>query len=163
MTRHATLRRYALLCLMGLLIWGVTGAEAAVPFRNCARSVLPTAHSAPHSPYPGLGTFYPTPYMTVRGDWPTGDGYSPLGSFGDQTLSLYGPISPLRATAAPVVTYARGYDGRPVVLEGTSFSTPNLAGATPIVYPTQATYYYGFRQTVDPPWWPSAINWIDQN
>ena len=38
-----------------------------------------------------------------------------------------------------------------------------LPGNSPVVYPTQATYYYGFRQTQNPPWWPKAINWIDQN
>ncbi|MBV8384294.1 MAG: hypothetical protein JOZ63_16925 [Planctomycetaceae bacterium] len=164
MTRHATSRDRTLLCLMGLVTWGATWAEAGVPLGNRrARPVVPTADSAPPGPYPGLGTYYPTPYMTILGDWPTGDGYTPLNSFGDATLSLYGPISALRATAAPVVTYARGYDGRPVAVPGTSFSTPNLPGATPVVYPTQATNYYGFRHTVDPPWWPNGINWIDQN
>ena len=125
--------------------------------------MIPTAVPAEHGPYPMLGTFYPTPTMFVRGNFPTGGGYSPLNSFGSQTLVIYGPLSALRATAAPVQTYARGYDGRPVILEGTSFSTPNLPGATPVVYPTQATYYYGPRESRIPPWWPNAINWIDQN
>src|SRR5271166_5716528 len=59
-----------------------------------------------------LGTFYPTPYITVRGNDPVGGGYSPLGIYGDQTMSLYGPLSPLRMSTAPVRGYVRGYDGQ---------------------------------------------------
>jgi hypothetical protein len=110
-----------------------------------------------------LGTFYPTPYIWTRGNAPAGGGYSPLGQFGDTTMALYGPLSAFRFTSAPVLTYSRGYDGRPVVAPGTSFSTPNLPALTPVVYPTQATNYFGFRRSGAPPWWPNAINWIDQN
>jgi hypothetical protein len=101
--------------------------------------------------------------MFVRGNGTAGGGYSPLGQFGDVTMAMYGPISPLRFTSAPVTTYTRGYNGALVPAPGTSFSTPNLAGLTPVVYPTQASNYYGFRTSGEPPWWPSAINWIDQN
>ena len=73
-----------------------------------------------------LGTFQPTPYIWVGGSHPTGSGYSPLGIYGDQTLSLYGPLSPLRAATAPVLVYARGYDGQLRVIEANSFSYPNL-------------------------------------
>ncbi len=78
-------------------------------------------------------------------------------------MALYGPISPLRAQAAPVLTYTSGYDGvvRPTL--GTSFSTPLLPRVTPVVYPTRANIYGGFRHSDTPPWWPSAINYIDQN
>ena len=86
-----------------------------------------------------------------------------MGLYGESTMALYGPFSSLRSTAAPLITYSRGYDGRTVIHEGTSFSTPNLPEATPVIYPTQATYYYGFRESGDPPWWSSGINWIDQN
>src|SRR5271166_3451730 len=48
-----------------------------------------------------LGTFEPTPYIMVRGNWPSGGGYSPLETYGDQSMALYGPLSPLRAVAAP--------------------------------------------------------------
>jgi hypothetical protein len=101
--------------------------------------------------------------MFVRGNGTAGGGYSPLGEFGDATMALYGPLSGLRYSSAPVLTYSRGYNGAPVVRPGTSFSTPNLGGLTPVVYPTQATNYYGFRSSGEPPWWPSAINWMDQN
>ncbi|MFO0909443.1 MAG: hypothetical protein U0794_14005 [Isosphaeraceae bacterium] len=113
--------------------------------------------------YGSLGSFYPTPDLMVRGNAPAGGGYSPLGSFGNTTLSLYGPLSSLRMTSAPVMTYSRGYDGRTVVTPGTSFSTPNLPALTPVVYPTQGSYYYGFRQSGTPPWWANGINWLDQN
>lgn len=110
-----------------------------------------------------LGTFYPTPYMMVRGNAPIGGGYSPLDAYGDTTLSLYGPLSSLRMTSAPVVTYTRGYNGSAVVQPGTSFSAPNLPSLTPVVNPTSASYYYGFRSSGSPPWWASGMNWIDQN
>lgn len=110
-----------------------------------------------------LGSFYATPYIMVRGNAPAGGGYSPLGQYGDATMALYGPLSPLRMSSAPVLTYSRGYNGQPVVTPGTSFSAPNLPRLTPVVYPTQASSFYGFRQSGNPPWWANAINWIDQN
>jgi hypothetical protein len=121
--------------------------------------VAPTSATVPGS----LGTFTATPYIFTRGNGPAGGGYSPLGLFGDTTLSLYGPISGLRFTTAPVLTYSRGYNGQPIVGQGTSFSAPLLPALSPVVYPTQASNYIGFRQSGSPPWWPNAINWIDQN
>lgn len=110
-----------------------------------------------------LGTFASTPYIMVRGSGTTGGGFSPLGSYGDASMSLYGPLSSLRYTSAPVLTVTRGYDGRTRLSEATSFSAPNLPALTPVVYPTQATNYYGFRESGTPPWWANAINWLDQN
>jgi hypothetical protein len=98
----------------------------------------------------------------VRGSGTTGGGYSPLDIYGDQTMAIYGPLSPLRATSAPVTTYSRGYDGRTYVGQGTSFSTPNLPRLSPVIYPTQRNYFYGPRVNRTPPWWSSGINWIDQ-
>jgi hypothetical protein len=110
-----------------------------------------------------LGTFTPTPYIIVGGSNPVGTGYSPLDIYGDQTLALYGPLSPFRATTAPVVSYTRGYDGRLYKVDAASFSYPNLPALSPVIYPTDANNYYGPRVIRRPPWWPSAINWIDQN
>jgi hypothetical protein len=139
-------------------------AEAGGPIRRRPRLIETAARpSAPAVAPPMLGTFYPSPYTAVRGNFPTGGGYSPLQTFGDTTMVLYGPISSFRAVAAPVRTYARGYDGRPVVLEGTSFSTPNEPDLSAVVYPTKATYFYGPRHQSTPPWWDSGMNWIDQN
>ena len=110
-----------------------------------------------------LGTFYPTPYLTVRGDYPAGNtGYSPLGIYGSQTMALYGPMSSLRAATAPVVTYSRGYDGTVRVEEAVSTSYPNFPILSPVIYPTGANNYYAPR-SLRAPWWDSAINWIDQN
>jgi hypothetical protein len=109
-----------------------------------------------------LGTFAPTPYLMVRGNWPLGGGYSPLEVYGDQSMAVYGPLSPLRATSAPVQTYTRGYDGRIQVGEATCFSTPNLASLSPVIYPTPSNYYYGPRVNRTPPWWTTGINWIDE-
>lgn len=170
MMGKATVGMKILLGAVGLLMWGAGGAEGGWPYRRSA-VVVPTAAAAP-SPMPGgyepasspmLGTFYPSPYLFVRGNWPAGGGYSPLGVYGDQSMTVYGPLSPFRGYTAPVATYSRGYDGRPVILHGTSFSTPNEPDLTPVVYPTQGNYFYRIRETGDPPWWGSAMNWIDQN
>ncbi len=110
-----------------------------------------------------LGTFYGTPVITVQGNAPIGAGYSPLGIYGDQTLSLYGPLSPFRASTAPVLTYVRGYDGRTHLTEAISFSNPNLPAMSDVRYPTEANYYYGPRRVRVLPWGSNAINWIDQN
>jgi hypothetical protein len=83
--------------------------------------------------------------------------------YGDQTLSLYGPLSPLRVSTAPVLAYTRGYDGRIEVVETNSFSYPNLPELSPVVYPTEKNYFYGPRVPRTPRWGSSAINWIDQN
>ena len=83
--------------------------------------------------------------------------------YGDQTLSLYGPLSPLRVSTAPVLGYTRGYDGQIRLTEANSFSYPNLPDLSPVVYPTEANYYYGPRVNRTPRWGSSAINWIDQN
>lgn len=153
--------------ILGLVLVSLHDAEAGGLFRKRdrtvitpPRSVVPTARVVTPAP---LGTFTPTPYMTVRGNFPTGGGYSPNDSFGDTSMDLYGPMSALRSTAAPVATYVRGYDGRTTVQEGTAFSTPNLPTNSPVVYPTQGSYYYRPRTSEDPPWWDKGLNWIDQN
>jgi hypothetical protein len=113
-------------------------------------------------PAPTLGTFMPTPSIIVRGNDPVGGGYSPLGIYGEQTMSLYGPFSPLRPATAPVNTYTRGYSGEVRLTQGISSSYPNLPVLSPVIYPTEANNYYGPR-ILRTPWWDSAINWIDQN
>ena len=153
----------------GFLLLALLMLEVDVTFAQEYRVLRGRAPQVPvaSAPCPGpetstLGTFQPTPYMMVRGDWPTGGGYSPLDIYGDQSMTLYGPISPLRATSAPVTTYSRGYDGRIYARRGTSSSTPNLPGLSPVVYPTQGSYFYGPRVNRTPPWWSSGVNWIDQ-
>ena len=153
---------------LALVVWLAPRFDASGGERVARRRPVvsvPTAQAVPVRPRPvgTLGTFYPTPYIFVRGNGTAGGGYSPLGVFGDQTMVLYGPISALRSTAAPVMTYSRGYDGRTVVAPGTSFSTPNFPALTPVIYPTQANDYFGFRTSGNPPWWQNGINWVDQN
>ncbi len=121
-----------------------------------ARPVYPAAQPGP------LGTFMPTPSVVIRGNDPVGGGYSPLGIYGDQTMSLYGPFSPFRSATAPVTVYSRGYDGVVRPTEGVSASYPNLPVLSPVAYPTQANNYYGPR-IVEDPRSSSAINWLDQN
>jgi hypothetical protein len=163
MIGRATLPGRVLWGVVVLLAWEAMRAEAGGPVRRRGRLIETVARPSELTSYPMLGTFYPSPYTMVRGNFPAGGGYSPLDDFGDQTLVMYGPISSFRATAAPVRSYARGYDGHLVTVEGTSFSTPNQPELTPVIYPTQATYYYGPRQLRTPPWWANGINWIDQN
>lgn len=149
--------------LLGVLILVSLPAEAGFPARRRARVVAPTAYTGGGAVYPGLGTFYPDPYIIVRGNAPVGGGYTAFGRAGDATLALYGPLSPLRATAAPVVTYSRGYDGVVRANVGVGFSYPNLPELSPVVYPTRANVFDGFRESGTPPWWDAAHNWIDQN
>ncbi len=122
-------------------------------------TVAPTA-----APGGSLGNFYETPYITSRGNFPAGGGWSPFGEYGDTNLSLYGPLSSFRSISAPVQVYSRGYDGRLRVQDGTATSTPNLPSLSPIVYPTRSnTSFYGRRPQSTPPQWDDATNWIDQN
>jgi hypothetical protein len=93
-----------------------------------------------------------------------GGGYSALGMYGrEQSLSVYGPLSAFRSTSAPVTTIVRGYNGLPVVAEGTSFSNPNQPTLSPVVFPTRASNYSALRFQTTPPQWDKAIMWIDQN
>jgi hypothetical protein len=110
-----------------------------------------------------LGTFQPTPVVWIGGSYPTGPGYSPMSTYGDQTLTLYGPLSAFRVSTAPVLGYTRGYDGQLRVTEANSFSYPNLPELSPVVYPSESNYFYGPRVNKTPRWGSNAINWIDQN
>ncbi len=89
-----------------------------------------------------LGTFMPTPAVTIGGAYPVAGGYSPMGIYGDQTMALYGPFSPFRSVTAPVVVYSRGYDGVIRPAQGVASSYPNLPILSPVVYPTRANHYY---------------------
>ncbi|WP_406695369.1 hypothetical protein V5E97_30530 [Singulisphaera sp. Ch08] len=164
MSGLSSVRGRVCLAILGLFAWNATRAEAGWPYQRRERVVIATVApvAVPRSTAP-LGTFTPTPVMTVRGNFPLGGGYSPADSFGDTSMDIYGPLSSLRATTAPVLSYSRGYDGRSMLNEGTSFSTPNLPSLSPVIYPTQATDVNGPRQMKNPPWWPKATNWIDQN
>lgn len=108
-----------------------------------------------------LGTFYPTPAIVVQGNYPAGGGYSPLGTYGDTTMALYGPFSSLRTTTAPVTGYTRGYDGVVRPTEGITNTYPNLPYLSPMAYPTRANDYYAPRVRANPGQ-ESAINWLDQ-
>jgi hypothetical protein len=164
MTCHP--RRWARVLVFSFVFSQTVGATALAladhRTRRAGRTVVVTR--ARPCPAPGtLGTFQPTPYITVRGNSPLGGGYSPLDIYGDQTLSLYGPLSPLRVTTAPVLIYTRGYDGSIRITEAASFSTPNLPELSPVIYPTEANNYYAPRINRPPPRGSSVINWIDQN
>jgi hypothetical protein len=132
-------------------------------FRTFGRQVVATRARPVYAQSATLGTFMPTPYMVVRSNNPLGGGYSPLDIYGDQTLTLYGPISSLRPRTAPIRNYVRGYDGRLYISEGNSFSNPNTPELAPVIYPTEANNFFGPRVSRTPQWWSSAINWIDQN
>jgi hypothetical protein len=167
MTRDPRVRaRNLIISLAVLQVHLVAGFAVADHPTRRARRVAATNRVQPCvAPRPDstLGTFFPTPVITVRGNLPVGGGYSPLQIYGDQTLSLYGPLSPFRLSTAPVLTYVRGYDGSTRLSEAVSFSNPNLPVLSPVRYPTEANYYYGPRVVRPLPWGASAINWIDQN
>jgi hypothetical protein len=157
---RSALGGFGLLTLIVSLAGSATAQDRFLP--SARRLVVPTAGPLCVPGSPTLGTFEPTPYIMTRGNWPVGGGYSPLEVYGDQSMAVYGPLSPLRSTSAPVVTYARGYDGRLYPGRGTSFSTPNLPGLSPVAYPIPASYYYSPRSNRTPPSWFSSSNWLDQ-
>jgi hypothetical protein len=146
---------------------GVIGsAQADDPTRCAERKVVVTRARPRYVQSSGatLGTFQPTPYVTIGGNYPTGSvGYSPLEMYGDTALPLYGPMSAFRASTAPVLVYSRGYDGQTRAVEANSFSYPNYPPMSPVVYPTESNYYWGPRVPRTPRSGASAINWIDQN
>ena len=141
--------------------------RARGPVATPAARVVPTTPAGPAADVverPGqLGTFTSTPYIFVRGNGTAGGGHSPIDSFGEASMSIYGPLSSFRTVSAPVTTYTRGYDGRTRVGTGTSFSTPNLPGLSPVVYPTQANNANSFPTSGSPPWWAFGTDWIDHN
>ena len=141
-------------------------SQAGWPRARRSRTVVATTSARPAglAASPMLGTFHPDPSpINVRGNFAAGGGYSPLGTFGETSATLYGPLSAFRATSAPVLVYERGYDGsyRPGL--STGFSTPNFPASSPVVYPTRANNRNGSRRTTTPPQWDSGINWIDLN
>jgi hypothetical protein len=162
-TRGAGARAVVVCILLFQALGATAKAQSDHRTRRGARRVVATSARACPAPTSTLGTFYPTPVVWVRGNAPLGGGYSPGEIFGDQTLALYGPLSPFRTITAPVVTYVRGYDGSVRPMETLTFSTPNLPELSPVVYPTPANYYYGPRVPSTPPWGANALNWIDQN
>jgi hypothetical protein len=156
----------SLLVSLTALTGFIPRAEAGSNGRRSGRVLVPTADVCPApmvSPGPLGSGFSRTPYMVVRGNLPTGGGFTPFNFYGDGSMALYGPTSPLRMTSAPVYTYTRGYDGRTVAVPATSFSTPNLPRLTPVIYPTQGSTFSGFRQSGSPASWQNAQDWIDQN
>jgi hypothetical protein len=152
------------LVMAGSTPWAEAGDRL---FRKRARPVVETV-AAPRpqdrvAPSPMLGSFRPTPYINVVGNGVVGGTYSALGYGRENSLSVYGPLSAFRSTSAPVTTVVRGYDGLPVVVEGTSFSNPNRPALSPVIYPTRASNYSALRYQTTPPQWDSSILWIDQN
>jgi hypothetical protein len=168
-----SLRRLSGIGALGLGLVLVAEAQAGWPRARRVRVVTaaPVARVVPTTttrvadvaPSPMLGSFYPDNYANIRGNFEAGGGYSPLGTYGDTSATLYGPLSSFRSTSAPVLLYERGYDGsfRPGL--GTGFSTPNLPVGSPVVYPTRANAVGAPRRVSTPPQWDSGINWIDLN
>jgi hypothetical protein len=157
---------WARVVIFGTVFVGSLGAELRVPAGEHPRRFRATAMTRVQpcaAPTATLGNFQPSPVVSVRGNNPTSGGYSPLGQYGDQTLSLYGPISAFRMSTAPVTGYTRGYDGRLYLTEALTFSNPNLPSLSPFHYPTEANYFYGPRINRTPAWGSNALNWIDQN
>jgi hypothetical protein len=159
-------RRFLVVAIVSLFVGNSSESRAEGPYRQPGSgSVVYRTTVARPQPCPpaALGTFAPTPYIFARGNETADGGFSWGDGFGRSSLAMYGPLSVQRYTSAPVLTYTRGYNGQTVVTPGTSFSAPNYARLSPVVYPTQASNYYGFRTSGTPPWWPSATNWLDQN
>ena len=145
----------------------VAPAEAGWPWRD--RPARATSTASPRAKdqvasSPMLGTFQPTPVITVRGNGIIGGGYSPIGLYGgNNSMTLFGPISSLRETSAPVNTDARVYNGVNTLVEATSYSTPFQPDLSPVKYPTRVSNYDAPRGPGIPPRTGNGIMWVDQN
>src|SRR5437764_14852608 len=125
-------RTFFLLVVMVLTAGVAIGDDRVQP--SARRVVVTRAQPICVNPLPEtLGTFQPTPYLMVRGNWPLGGGYSPLEVYGDQSMALYGPLSPMREISAPLRTYTRGYGGTIYPGGATSFSAPNQPHLSPVI------------------------------
>lgn len=123
---------------------------------------MPTANGL--APSPMLGTFYPDPQLTVGGNFTSGgSGYTPMSGYGWGSMNTYGPFSAFRATAAPVTTYSRGYNGVVNATESTSFSYPFQPAMSPVTYPNRGQQRGAAPVQYTPPSWDSGFNWVDQN
>ena len=166
-----SVRRHLAICLgfTGLALFLAIDVQAGWPRTRRTRVVTSSAPIpakrvvAGVAPSPMLGQFYPEPYLNVRGNFESGGGYSPLGTYGDSTAVLYGPLSAFRSSSAPVLVYQRGYDGSFQPSVGTGFSTPNFPASSSVVYPSRANVVGAPRRVTTPPQWDSGINWIDLN
>jgi hypothetical protein len=105
-----------------------------------------------------LGTFQPTPYITVRDNGLVGGLYGR-----EQSLTVYGPLSAFRQVSAPVNTIVRGYGGVPTLVQGTSFSNPNQPALSPFVYPTRASNYSALKFQTTSPQRDNGSTWVDLN
>jgi hypothetical protein len=160
------------IALIGLVLIGSSAPSAMAGgrlFRRRERVVVETVApvSRPQdqvAPTGMLGSFVPTPMVTIRGNGVVGGGYSTLGMSGrENSLSVYGPLSAFRQTSAPVNTVLRGYDGIPVRVQGTGFSNPMQPTLSPFVYPTQSSNYSALPYQRTPPYRDKALMWIDEN
>ncbi len=161
-------------CISWLACVGLIGlagftdqADAGGIARRRERPVRETVDRRPENqlaPSPMLGTFRPTPYIAVRGNGIIGGGYSPIGLYGaNNSMVLFGPISSLRPTSAPINTVVRGYNGVSTRVEGTSFSTPFQPDLSPVQYPTRGSNFTGLRPPSVPNQSGNGILWVDQN
>ncbi len=158
------------LAMAAWVVVGVGGdpAEAGSPrVRRRDWAVGETVDTRPENrlaPSGMLGTFRSTPVISVKNSGVLGGGYSPVGFYGENnSMTLYGPFSALRATSAPVTTVVRGYNGQPTLVEGTSFSTPFRPEISPVRYPTRASNYSFLRGAGPSTRTGSGIMWVDQN
>ena len=160
-------RRFASLVVTIVALGMSSPVEAGGLFRRRERPSPAPAVPRPAdrvAPSDMLGTFRSTPVITVRGNGIIGGGYSPIGLYGENnSMTLYGPISSLRPTSAPVNTVVRGYNGLATQVEGTSFSTPFQPDLSPVRYPTRATNYDALRGPGVPNRSGNGITWVDQN
>lgn len=164
--KHPPASRFLRLLTGSFVVAGFFAAEtdAGWPRARRARLVPTSARQvAGVAPSPMLGSFYPETTINIRGNFEAGGGYSPLGTYGDTAASLYGPLSVFRATAAPVQTYQRGYDGTFRASTATGFSNPNQPALSPVVSPWRANVVGAPRNVNTPVQWDSGINWIDLN
>jgi hypothetical protein len=157
--------------LAGLVLvgpWALSTTAGDGLFHRKAR-VVETVAAAPNpanrlAPTGMLGTFVPTPMVTIRDNGVIGGGYSSSNLYGfGVSLSTFGPLSAFRQVSAPVNVVVRGYDGSTAVVQGTSFSNPMQPRLSPYVYPNRMNNYTSLPIQGTPPNRNKGLMWIDQN
>lgn len=156
-------RTLSMLALVAGLVAASASPSNAQLFRRRVRTQNVVAPSQDPRVYPMLGTFHPTNYALVRGNYTGGGGYSPLNFYKDTSMVVYGPLAITRAYNAPVTTTARGYNGRLYAVRSRAYSYPNQPLSSPVVYPNQGSNYFGFPPSSESVPWQNGYNWIDMN
>lgn len=156
--------RFLVLLISFVSIGSLFSECAAGPYRQRSRRIrgytpVYLATTAPIRPI--QNNFFPTPMVILQGNLDTGPGYSPLGLYGDTTMSDYGPFSVYRAQTTNLVVRTRGYDGLYRTSFGVTETYPNFTLPGMISAPNRRSDFFKPRGPAGTRVPGDAINWLD--